>query len=320
MRVLLTGASGFVGNAVMSRICSAEGFELLVPLRSLEKSLPKGAKSYLFKNLSDPSAWPRDEGPVDTVIHCASRVHVMNEVAADPLAEFRKVNVEATLAFARRAADAGTKRFIFISSVKVNGEGTVPGRPYRSDDIPAPSDAYGISKQEAEAQLRQLGLDTGMEIVIIRPVLVYGPGVKANFLNMMNWLQRGVPLPFGAIHNKRSLVAIDNLVDLIFVCCTHPKAANQTFMVSDGQDVSTTDLLRKMGKALHRPARLLPVPSSMLSFTANALGKRSLSQRLCGSLQVDISQTRQQLDWNPPVTLEEALSATAKDFLDKAKE
>ncbi|MFW3895899.1 UDP-glucose 4-epimerase family protein [Pseudomonas bharatica] len=315
MRVLLTGASGFVGKAVMERM-SKDGTELIVPLRRPAAQLPVGVSSYIFDDLADERAWPQDQNSVDTVIHCASRVHVMNEVAADPLAEFRKVNVQSTLAFAQRAARAGVKRFIFISSIKVNGEGTSQGRPYRADDTPAPSDPYGVSKQEAEEQLRQLGADTGMEIVIIRPVLVYGPGVKANFLNMMRWLDKGVPLPFGAIHNKRSLVALENLVDLIAVCARHPGAANQTFMVSDGHDVSTTELLKSMGRALGRPARLLPVPSSLLVMAANLLGKRSLSQRLCGSLQVDISETRRRLDWTPPVSLEKALSDAAEYYLE----
>lgn len=316
MRVLLTGASGFVGKAVMERICSATGFELIVPLRNPSTRLPEGVAFYIFSDFADLTAWPLDRPQVDTVIHCASRVHVMNETAADPLDEFRKVNVHSTLAFARKAAQEGVKRFIFISSIKVNGEGTVEGYPYHADDQPAPADPYGVSKLEAEVQLRQLGLETGMEIVIIRPVLVYGPGVKANFLNMMRWLDKGVPLPFGSIANKRSLVAIENLVDLIVTCCTHPGAVNQTFLVSDGVDVSTTELLRMMGDALGRPARLLPVPSSLLKVAASALGKRSLSRRLCGSLQVNISDTQSRLGWKPPVSLEQALRATARYYLD----
>ncbi|MCY1297327.1 N-acetyl-alpha-D-glucosaminyl-diphospho-ditrans,octacis-undecaprenol 4-epimerase [compost metagenome] len=250
------------------------------------------------------------------MIHCAARVHVMNDTEADPLAAFRRANVEGTLTLARQARDAGVRRFIFVSSIKVNGESTEPGNPFTADQIPAPVDPYGVSKQEAEQGLRAIAEDSGMEVVIVRPTLVYGPGVKANFLSMMRWLNRGVPLPFGAIHNRRSLVSLYNLVDLIVTCIHHPAAANQTFLVSDGEDVSTTELLRRIGKALGRPARLLPVPSAMLEMGATALGKRALSQRLCGSLQVDINKTRELLGWTPPVSLEEALKRTANHYLE----
>ncbi|MHA6193674.1 UDP-glucose 4-epimerase family protein [Pseudomonas wadenswilerensis] len=316
MRVLLTGGSGFVGRAVLKSLAASSDNQVTAALRNVVPSLPSGVDSYLFDDLASESAWPASEQTFDVVIHCASRVHVMNEVAADPLAEFRKVNVDATLAFARRAATAGVKRFVFISSIKVNGEGTPPGRPYQADDVPAPQDPYGVSKREAEEQLKLLGAQTGMEIVIIRPVLVYGPGVKANFRNMMVWLDKRVPLPFGAIDNKRSLVAVDNLVDLIIVCCTHPGAANETFLVSDDDDVSTTQLLRKMAIALHKPARLIPIPGAWLSLAARALGKGSLSQRLCGSLQVDIEKTKRLLGWTPPVSLEKALKIAADNYLE----
>jgi UDP-glucose 4-epimerase len=252
----------------------------------------------------------------DVVIHCAGRAHVMHEHAADPLVEFRAVNLHGTLNLARQAAAAGVKRFIFLSSIKVNGEQTPQGKPYREDDTAAPLDPYGISKKEAEQGLLALAASTGMEVVIIRPVLVYGPGVKANFLSMMRWLQRGVPLPLGAIHNQRSLVALDNLVDLICVCMTHPAAANQVFLVSDGEDLSTTELLRRMARALNRPARLLPVPGFLLQSGAALLGRRALAQRLCGSLQVNIDKTRQLLGWAPPVSVDEALADAARHFLD----
>jgi nucleoside-diphosphate-sugar epimerase len=243
----------------------------------------------------------------------------MNDVSADPLAAFREVNVEGTLNLARQAAASGVKRFIFISSIKVNGEGTEPGTVYTADDVPAPVDPYGISKLEAEQGLRVLAATTGMEVVIIRPVLVYGPGVKANFLSMMRWLYRGVPLPFGAVRNRRSLVAMDNLVDLIVICSDHPAAANQTFLASDGEDVSTTDLLRKLARALGKSAFLVPIPVWLMSGVATLLGRRPLSQRLFGSLQVDISKNRQLLGWTPPVSLDKALSLTAQHFLDSRK-
>jgi UDP-glucose 4-epimerase len=244
-------------------------------------------------------------------MHCAARVHVMAESVADPLAEFRRVNVQGTLNLARQAAAAGVRRFVFVSSIKVNGEATQLGRPFMADDAPAPLDAYGVSKMEAEQGLLETARQTGMEVVIIRPPLVYGPGVKANFAAMMRWLRCGVPLPLGAIHNQRSLVALDNLVDLIVTCLTHPAAANQTFLVSDGEDVSTTELLRRMGQALGRPARLIPVPVSWLKLAATLVGKPDVAQRLCGSLQVDIEKTRRLLVWTPPISLDEGLRRAA---------
>jgi nucleoside-diphosphate-sugar epimerase len=243
----------------------------------------------------------------------------MRDDVANPLKEFRQVNVDGTLRLAREAAAAGVRRFVFISSIKVNGESTLPGRPFTADQTPAPSDPYGVSKWEAEQRLRELANETGMEVVTIRPVLVYGPDVKANFLNMMKWLHKGIPLPLGAIHNKRSLVALDNLVDLIVTCIDHPKAANQTFLVSDDEDLSTTDLLYKMGRALGRPARLVPIPSWMLLRVGTMLGKRPIAQRLCGSLQVDIGKTRELLGWQPPVGVDNGLHQTAEHFLAQAK-
>jgi UDP-glucose 4-epimerase len=235
----------------------------------------------------------------------------MQEATADPLEEFRRVNVQGTLNLARQAAAAGVRRFVFVSSIKVNGEATQLGRPFTADDAPAPLDSYGVSKMEAEQGLREIALQTGMEVVIIRPSLVYGPSVKANFAAMMRWLKRGVPLPLGAIHNQRSLVSLDNLVGLIVTCLTHPAAANQTFLVSDGEDASTTELLRRMGQAMGHPARLIPVPTSWLKLAAAMVGKRDVAQRLCGSLQVDISKTRELLGWAPPVSLDEGLRRAA---------
>lgn len=219
------------------------------------------------------------------------------------------------MALARQAEARGVRRFIFLSSIKVNGEGTESGRAYRADDVPAPMDPYGVSKHEAEQALLALGRGGKMAVTIIRPVLVYGPGVKGNFLSMMRWLKRGVPLPFGAIDNRRSLVAIDNLVDLIVTCLTHPAAANQTFLVSDGEDLSTSALLRRLGAALDRPARLIPLPGALLGIAAALVGRKAMAARLLGSLQVDAAPTRALLGWRPPVTVDQALAATARDFL-----
>lgn len=316
---LVTGGSGFLGRALIKRLVQLSGCSVVAPLRALSTDLGAGVRSLPLTSLNGANDWSAALIDVDVVVHAAARVHVMKDTAADPLTAFREVNVEATLNLARQAAACGAKRFIFISSIKVNGEGTAPGTAYSADDLPAPIDPYGISKLEAEQGLKALAAVTGMEVVIIRPVLVYGPGVKANFLSMMRWLYRGVPLPFGAIHNQRSLVAIDNLVDLIVTCSSHPAAANQIFLASDGEDLSTTQLLRKLAGALGKPARLVPIPAWLMSGAAALLGQRALSDRILGSLQVDISKNRQLLGWTPPVTLDKALSLTAQHFLDSRK-
>jgi nucleoside-diphosphate-sugar epimerase len=239
----------------------------------------------------------------------------MRDAASDPLLAYRAANVEGTLNLARQAAAAGVRRFVFVSSIKVNGEQTAAGQAFGADDTASPQDAYGISKAEAEAGLKAIAVSTGMEVVIIRPPLVYGPGVKATFLSMMRWLQRGVPLPLGAVtRNRRSLVALDNLVDLIVTCVHHPAAANQTFLVSDGEDLSTTGLLQRLAAAMGVPARLLPVPAWALEAGAALLGRRAMLQRLCGNLQVDITKTRDVLGWLPPIGVDEGLRRAAAGF------
>ncbi|MCX2898900.1 UDP-glucose 4-epimerase family protein [Pseudomonas mandelii] len=312
--ILLTGATGFVGGAILKRLCNDGKHPVVAVVRGESQLKVQDVSTLRINSFDGETQWAGKLTNPDVVIHSAARVHVMNDAESDPLAAFRKVNVDGTVNLARQAAAAGARRFIFISSIKVNGEGTTQGAPYTGDDVPAPADPYGVSKMEAEHALRQLAKETAMEIVIIRPVLVYGPGVKANFLSMMRWLDKGVPLPFGAIDNRRSLVALDNLVDLVITCIDHPAAANQTFLVSDGEDLSTTALLSRMANALNKPARLIPVPSWMLERGALLLGKKALSQRLCGSLQVDIEKTRTLLGWEPPVSVDEALAATALHF------
>ncbi|MBH3453582.1 SDR family oxidoreductase [Pseudomonas monteilii] len=313
--VLTTGGSGFVGKVLLQRLAEGARWAPRALVRQLPARQLAGVDYRSFSELTAVDVASGHFEQVDTVIHLASRVHVMHETAADPLAEFRRVNVEGTLSLARAAAQAGVRRFIFVSSVKVNGETTDGRLPFTADETPAPSDPYGISKREAEEGLRQLAAQTGLEVVIVRPVLVYGPGVKANFRSMMNWLSKGVPLPFGAIHNKRSLVALDNLVDLLVTCIDHPAAANQTFLASDGHDLSTTELLQRLGKALGKPARLLPVPAAWLKGAATLAGKGGLAQRLCGSLQVDSGKARTLLGWQPPLDVDQALRATALNFL-----
>ena len=307
-RVLVTGASGFVGRALCTEAVS-RGIALRGTTRVLG-NLPNCVENIALSVIDGHTYWQDVLTGCEVVVHLVARVHVMADTTADPIAEFRRVNVQGTLNLARQSALMGVGRFVFISSIKVNGEATQLGRPFTADDAPAPLDAYGASKMEAEHGLREIAMQTGMEVVIIRPPLVYGPGVKANFAAMMRWLRYGVPLPLGAISNQRSLVSLDNLIDLILTCITHPAAANQTFLVSDGEDVSTTELLRRMGQALGRPARLIPVPERWLQLAAAMVGKPDVAQRLCESLQVDIEKTRNLLAWAPLMSLDQGLKRT----------
>jgi len=308
---VVTGASGFVGRTLCSELLrcghSVRGVSRHIDVR---RALIEGVEPLAVGTINAFTEWKDALVGCDVVVHLAARVHVMDDKARDPLSEFREVNADGTLHLARQAAKAGAKRFVFISTVKVLGEGR--DAVYRDTDAPMPEDAYALSKWEAEQGLQRMAQETGLEVVILRPPLVYGPGVKANLLSMMRWLQRGVPLPLGAVeHNRRSLVALDNLVDLIVTCLYHPAAANQTFLVSDGEDLSTTDLLRRLAAAMNVPARLLPVPVWALEAGAAMVGKRAMMQRLCGNLQVDISKTRALLGWNPPIGVDEGLRRAA---------
>jgi nucleoside-diphosphate-sugar epimerase len=305
MKVLLTGASGFLGGILVRELENRKDINFSVALRSPKSGLRP--VSYVVGELSADTDWSAAVALQQVVVHAAARAHIMNDEVADPLAEYRRVNVEGTLNLARQAAGAGVQRLIFISSIKVNGEATQQGRPFTVNAEPAPEDPYGLSKLEAEQGLMKLAAETGMEVVIIRPPLVYGPGVEGNFASMIKLVEKGIPLPLGAVHNKRSLVGIDNLVDLIIRCIDHPGAANQVFLAGDGEDLSTTELLRGVGKAMGRPARLIPVPAGLLQLGATLLGKRAVAQRLLGSLQVDISKTCERLDWKPPFTVEQGL-------------
>ena len=306
-RVLVTGANGFVGRALVRRLTGAGHLVTQVP-RSTGQAAPPGL--YSAGNYDDLA--PLMVGHA-SLVHLAARVHVMNDAAHDPLAAFRAANVILAENLARQAAASGVKRFVFISSIKVNGEATLPGRPFTEQDAAAPQDVYSISKMEAEQGLRQIAAQTGMELVIVRPPLVYGPGVRANFAALMRAVERGVPLPLGSIDNRRSLVALDNLLDFIVTCIHHPAAAHQNFLVSDGEDLSTPELIRRMARAVGRPARLLPVPLWVLRAGALVLGKQDKLQRLCGNLQLDISKARGLLGWQPPVTVEEGLRRTLAD-------
>ncbi len=313
--VLITGANGFIGNSVVSYLANSPKYEVRVSVRKSTKIFSPLTKVFPNCDISTNTDWKIALEKVDCVIHCAARVHVLNETSTDPLTEFRRINVDGTLNLARQAGNAGVKRFIFISSLKVNGEFTELGKPFFADDIPKPMDPYGISKMEAEQGLRILAAQTGMEVVIIRPPLVYGPGVKANFLSLMRWLDRGLPLPLGSVHNKRSFTALENLVDLIVRCVAHPAAANQVFLVSDDEDLSTTDLLRRMGKAMGKAPLLFPFPVFFLNTAAKMIRKPGIAQRLLGSLQVSISKTKELINWRPPISVDEALKRTAKHYL-----
>ena len=311
--IFVTGASGFVGTALINRLRNDSRFQVrAISRRALSID---GVEALIGQNLGPDATWTNAIRDTDTVVHLAARVHVMRDSTVDPLAEFRNVNTAGTQRLARDAAAAGVRRFIYLSSIKVNGENTDPGRPFRERDDPAPADLYGISKFEAEIALGHIGRQTGMEIVTIRPPLVYGPGVKANFRRMMQWLYRRVPLPFGAIDNRRTLIGLDNLVDLITTCISHPRAGNEVFLAGDGEDLSTSDLLERLGLALGRQARLIPVPAVLLRLALGALGQRDVAQRLCGWLQVDISRARDVLSWDPPVSVDEGLRRVANDFV-----
>lgn len=315
-KVLVTGGTGFVGRAVLARLVARADLRVLAWIRRADAVLPAGVVAVPLSHSRVFAAGADVEG-LDTVVHCAARVHVMNDEVPDSLAEYRRVNVEMTLDLARSAVELGAQRFIFISSIKVNGEATQPGQPFTAFDTPQPCGAYAVSKHEAEAGLREIAEQTGLEVVIIRTPLVYGPGVGANFRSMMRWLAAGVPLPLGALHNRRSLVALDNLVDLIDTCIDHPAAVNQTLLVSDGEDMSTSELLRRLAMALGRPARLLPVPGHWIGLTAGLLRRKAIHARLCESLQVDIDRTRELLGWSPPVRVDAALRQTALDYLQR---
>jgi nucleoside-diphosphate-sugar epimerase len=319
LNILITGASGFVGRALMKRLQADQWFSVRAAVRSLSRLDQTAGAVIETGDLGSVVDWQTALQGIDVVVHLAARAHMMQDTTANPLAEHRKINVEGTLNVARQAQNAGVKRFIFLSTIKVNGEQTPLGRPFRAEDNPSPVDAYAISKREAEDGLRELCSNSTMDFVIIRPPLVYGPGVKGNFLTLLRWLDKGLPLPLASIHNKRSLVAVDNLVDLIITCIDHPAAANQTFLVSDSEDLSTPELLKRTAAAIGTRVYLLRAPVGLLHFAAQCFGKTAAIHRLCGSLQLDIRKTCEQLGWHPPVDVDQALHTTAQYYLEARK-
>lgn len=308
MKILVTGANGFVGSSLCDRLGDRTiPFVAVTRNRATESQFEIG-------DLNEKTDWSNALLGCDVVVHLAARVHLMSDTSCDPLSAFRAVNVNATLNFARQAFLSGVQRFIFVSSVKVNGVET-RNKPFVSFDEPAPVDPYGQSKLEAEIALRELSDATGLEVVIIRPPLVYGPGVRANFLKLMQLVKMGMPLPLGAINNRRSMVALDNLVDLLILCAQHPAAAGQTFMVSDDHDVSITELLRMLADAMGKRLLLIPVPAMIIASTAKLLGQSAITNRLLGSLQVDITHTKSTLGWQPVISTRESIGKTVTHFL-----
>ncbi|MFP5414946.1 MAG: UDP-glucose 4-epimerase family protein [Gammaproteobacteria bacterium] len=303
MKALITGATGFVGMALCDRL-AASGYGVVPAVRSTS-GLPN---EVVVGDLDASTDWRPALAGCNAVVHLAARVHVMHDTASDPLALYRATNTDATLNLARQAAQAGVQRLVFISTIKVNGEGR--DEAYRESDVPAPEDPYAISKWEAEQGLRRIAEETGLEVVILRPPLVYGPGVKANFLRLMQMVKKDWPLPLGAVRNRRSLLYLGNFVDAIRVCVEHPAAAGHTFLIDDGQPVSTPELVRAVARAMGRPARLLAVPVGVLAFAGALLGKRAAVARLAGSLYVDSSTIRSRLGWTPPYSMEAGLEAT----------
>jgi nucleoside-diphosphate-sugar epimerase len=315
MKILITGASGFVGGGLCAYM-RQQSRDIRIALRSFELN-SKCHEAVSVGEIDGHTDWEPALRDVNIVIHLAARVHAIGEKCSDDLFGYRQVNVVGTLNLARQASLSGVKRFIFISSIKVNGAFSRPGKPFSADQIPTPIDPYAVSKYEAEKELLELASETGMEVVIIRPPLIYGPGVKANFAAMMRYLYFGIPLPFGGINNnQRSFVFLDNLIDLISICISHPAATNQIFLVSDDEDLSTLSLLNGMAKALGKPARLFSLPSSFISIAANFLGNPEMAQPLCTSLQADINKTKTLLGWSPPVSLKEGFRLTALSWLE----
>jgi len=305
MRLLITGGNGFVGKA-LSIEAFRRGFNVRAAVRE-SSSLPNYIDVLSVGDIDSSTDWLYALKCCDVVIHLAARVHNRIENQENPFDEYRKINVEATLKLARQAAASGVRRFIFISSIGVNGAET-NSIPFSNLSKPVPHSPYAMSKYEAELKLYELALDTGMEIVTIRPPLIYGPNAPGNFGSLLRWLMRGMPLPFGlANKNCRSFVALDNLIDLIITCVLHPRAANQIFLVSDREDVSTKELLQRLGKAMNKSVLLIPVPIGFLVLLASLLGKKKIVQSLIGSLQLDINHTCEILNWYPPISLDEGL-------------
>ena len=308
--VLVTGAGGFVGSALCARLAE-RGYRVRAATRSaLQGSLPSSVQGIVIGDIGPQTDWTSAVEGADAVVHLAARVHMLRDTAADPLAEYHRINVDGTRSLALAALRGSVRRFIFLSSAKVHGERSV--RPFQADDEPAPADAYAVSKLAAEMELQQTLAGSATQWTIVRPPLVYGPGVRANFLRLMSAVMRGVPLPLGAIENRRSLIYLGNLVDALQACIERPGAEGRTLLVSDGEDLSTPELVRRLAAALGRPARLLPVPVALLRLAGFLTGKSPALNRLVDSLQVDSAAIRNALNWAPPYSVDQGLGETAR--------
>ena len=310
MKFMISGAAGFVGKALCAELLR-RGQSVNAAVRS-RNSLIEKAEVIIVGAIDSKTNWADALRDVDVVIHLAARVHVMRESATDPLAEFLKVNLCGTANLARQSACCGVRRLVYVSSIKVNGEQTNATQSFTELNVPSPQDFYSISKWQAEQALWRIAQETGMEIVVVRPPLVYGPDVKGNFAQMLSVVTKLIPLPFACVDNRRSLIYVGNLVDALITCATHPVAAGQTYLVCDGEDVSTPDLLRRLGGARRCPAHLFPFPPSWLRTLGKLSGKSAQVERLLGSLQVDSGKIRRDLNWIPPYTMQQGLQATAE--------
>jgi nucleoside-diphosphate-sugar epimerase len=315
----MTGATGFVGRALLHKLCEVTGDRVTALSRRTIEDVPANSKVLISEGFSIPEADLPLLKDIDVVVHCGARAHQMHDDPNTCLEEYRRVNVLETIKLARQAVDANVKRFIYISSIKVNGELTEKDRAFSAEDTPEPVDPYGVSKMEAERELQRLVATAQMELVIIRPVLVYGPGVKANFLTLMTLIRRRVPLPLARVRNKRSFVYLGNLVEFIKLCMVHPAAAGNVFLISDGEDLSTPGLVSKISTALGRPAFFIPIPVRLMSFCAIVLGKRAITTRLFSSLQVDVSKNSVLLNWKPPYSVDQGIENTVKAYIENVR-
>ncbi|MEO6361700.1 MAG: NAD-dependent epimerase/dehydratase family protein [Caldimonas sp.] len=312
-RTLVTGASGFVGSALVERL-ARDGASVRAAARRRQDADTHSAgpiDHVVVPDLSATTDWSAALDGIDVVVHCAARAHMLRDDAADPLASFRAVNVDGTARLARAAAAAGVRRFVFVSSIGVNGSQTF-GRPFTAEDLPAPQTPYARSKLEAEQVLSAIASETGMAVTVVRPPLVYGPHAPGNFSTLVRAVRRGLPLPLASVRNRRSFIGRSNLVDLLARCSSHPLAAGLTLLASDGEDLSTPELVRRIARALRVPPRLLPVPPSWLLHAARIAGRPALGQQLCGSLQIDSSLANQRLGWSPPSSVDEELGEMAR--------
>lgn len=312
MKILVTGATGFIGSALMERLAKDPRYQVVGTTRKNLSHDPQGPLIRV-KDMEGPEEtdWTLALRKVDVLIHTAGRAHILHDKSPDPLALFRKVNVEGACLLARQAALAGVRRFIFLSSIGVHGTRTQ--RPLTENSTLHPASPYAISKVEAEQGLRRIAKKTGMELVIIRPPLVYGPNAPGNFGRLLDAVAKSLPLPLASVHtNRRSFIAMDNLTDFITLCMEHPNAANETFLIADGEDLSTRALIQKLGKALGKKPRLLPFPPRILEKAAAIFGRKDLAEKLLDSFQIDIGKARTRLNWTPPLSLDEALAITAQ--------